>query len=414
MYALFIMIIVTIIIASVILLSYINHIERNSYRIEDKLRTNVNSGIALMLADRNIIEYGQLDSISLFSEYNNDNIISINKELWGLYDKLHCKANWGRFLKEKIALSGDYYKNKESIALYLADTKNPLCLVGKALIKGNCFIPKAGIKHGYVEGRHYERDELPEGKSSLSDSILPLTTEKIKYNSLNSMLSRISIGSNLEISNYSDIEGESITNSFYNTAMILYETGDIFINKTISGNMIIVSEEDIVIGRNSSLKDILVYGKNIVIESGFSGSIQCFARDTILVEQNCNLTYPSALATINLSKTENKSMLGIKSGVQIEGTVLQYSLFSKRFSKPAILISEDALIIGQVYSTSSMELLGNVYGSLFSNMIVLSKPSARYINHLMDVEINLNKLPEWFVGNSLVEEIIPAKIIKWL
>ncbi len=414
LYALFIMVVITIIIGSIILLSHINFLERKSYEVENDLRTNVDSGIALLLADSDVIDYGGTDSIFLFSqEFEENSFVTIRKNLWGFGDLLYCKASWRHFIKEKIVLAGNYYQNNESLALYLADRRNPLCFVGKAFISGNCKIPKAGLKRGYVEGRNFTGDNFMDGLKSESDSLLPLNEEKILRNSLEYVIDNLLDDSGIEIINYDEIENDGLTNSFYSPTIIVFEPENITLNSIISGNIVIVSESDIFIERGSKLEDVLIYAKNIFIESGFTGSLQCFAEDTLIVSQNCNLTYPSTIATIHLDEKENKSHLKLESGIQFSGTILQYGKKSKKYSKPEIIILKDALITGQIYATGSLELLSDVNGSVYTNSLVLSKPSARYINHISDIKINLTKLPMGFVGSSLFTESHPAKIIKW-
>ena len=62
--------IISIICSSVILLSYFNRTYIDRFFMKDKLHSNVNSGINLLLADKNIVGKNETKKISLFDDEN--------------------------------------------------------------------------------------------------------------------------------------------------------------------------------------------------------------------------------------------------------------------------------------------------------------------------------------------------------
>ena len=61
-------------------------------------------------------------------------------------------------------------------------------------------------------------------------------------------------------------------------------------------------------------------------------------------------------------------------------------------------IEEGVNIIGLVYSNGYTSLRGNISGSLFCQGFLLRTHSALYENHLLNVQINADALPSFFVG----------------
>ncbi len=411
-YAVFILIIISLILCSIILISYFNHSLRNKFSIENKLRLNVNSGISLLLADTSVIDYEQQRKISLFNESVDS--VTIKKDTWGIFDLLYCKAECKNIKKEKITIAGNFYKTDSTLALYLSDNNKPLCLCGNTIIHGNCKIPKAGIKRGYVEGRHFERDRLLSGKYSFSEKNLPVLKRISEYNSLNKIKSKY-LNSPLYVKkNYDEIKDDSITNSFYNQTLVIYEPDNIFLDGIIiHGNIVIIAENEVIISNSCKLKDVIIYGKNIYIENNFIGNIQCFAKDTLIVGENCVFNYPSVLGIIyNIEETI--STLWINEGTIVNGIVFFYTNVEMSLNKNEVNIENNVVIKGQVYSSGSLELKGKVFGSITCKEFRLHTPSSIYLNHLLDVEISSEKLSDDFIGFDFLNVGKPGKIIKCL
>ncbi len=404
-----IMVIISIIIGSILTLSYFNHIYRNRFEIEDQLRSNVNSGINLIMSDKNFIGYGEEKTLSLFQE-EFDSII-VQKESWGLFDLLYCRSTWRNIIQEKIVLADAYYKKQDLPALYLADLNKPLCVSGKTYIEGDCLLPKAGIKNGYVEGRHYERRKLLEGSVEFSTNELPANQPKLENNYFEFVKEKYLNSTGTHIGNYSDFLDNTIANSFYKPTLVFYQDTNLILSKTLLGNIIIINESDIIIRNTAQVEDAIIYAKNIFIEDGFEGTLQCIASRSIITGNACKFNYPSNLALIT-SKINNKGTIKLGSGSKIEGAIVAYTNWTHKNNQSQVLIQKETQITGELYSNGQIELQGNVYGSIFCNEFILRKPSAIYINHLLDVEINVSSLPEDYTGTNLINCDHPSKIIK--
>ncbi len=413
-YALFVSLIITIIISSIILYAYFNHIYRSNYRIQQRLFSNAESGLAVLMTDSLIAKYDEPKKISLFGG-NQDSVLLI-KELWGLYDKLYCSAKYKRFRKEVIVLADSYYKDEYIPTLYLANHNKPLCVCGQTLIKGNCLLPIAGVKSGYVEGRHFERKKLIEGKSGFSGNKLPENRRKFELNDFKRIKEKYLDSGSTILLHYNELQKDTLSNSFLDSTILIYDQESLDLkNFSSSGNIIIMTEKDLIIRNSCNFNNILCYAKNIFIEDNFRGQLQCIASDTLICGQNCLFSYPSNLVVSNRDSTIlKKGFLKIGRNTKIEGAVVLNTHWKHQQYKPEIHISPLCEIKGQLYCNGAIQLEGNVFGTVFTNMFILRKPSALYNNHLLDIELNIEKLDHYFVGPNFTNNSRPLKIAKKL
>ena len=57
--------------------------------------------------------------------------------------------------------------------------------------------------------------------------------------------------------------------------------------------------------------------------------------------------------------------------------------------------------MGNLYCSGKLMLKSNVYGSVYTNRFFLKTASSSYENMISDIEINVDKLPEYFISISL-------------
>jgi len=211
------------------------------------------------------------------------------------------------------------------------------------------------------------------------------------------------------------MEQDSIINSFQNKTLVIYSPRSIVLsNQVIEGNIIVKSDKKIMVKSSTTIFNAILYAKGIVLENNFEGTVQVFASDSIIIEDNCHLHYPSVIALLGKSNTEITRKIMISENVEIKGAVFLYNKNFDRKHQALISIGKKSKITGQVYSSELLELKGEVYGGVFCKKFILKTPSSVYENHLMDAVINREELSEHFVGVPLTETIEQQRIIKWL
>ncbi len=278
----------------------------------------------------------------------------------------------------------------------ITNSSNKLTLCGNTLIEGSVFAPNKQIERGYIEGRGFSGDKLVNGNVNPSEHHLPKLHTGI--NELYESFKQKKIENSIT-SSYEDFVSEAdfkVKNSFKNKTIILFSEQSIYIeNVTLLGNVIIISKGDVQVSKSSDIQDIIVFAKNIEVESGFAGSFQAFSSVSIEINENCHLRYPTVLCC----NGEEKLNITLGAESKIVGDII---LSSSEFANQSkVLLDKGSLVHGVVYSNNNVELKGVVHGSVYCNGVDLNTKSSKYQGYLLDCEINTSKLSEYYVSSNI-------------
>ncbi len=411
-YAIVISLIIAITSSALILSAYLTRIQFENFEISRQLNLDADSGLNLLLSKQSLIGLNQQKTIDLFSKAIDSVILS--RKLWGANEIIISKAVFKNKAVTRIAQAGYYPDSEHLWSLYLADEDKPLALCGSTLIKGNACLPKAGVKRAYIEGESFFGSTLINGEITQSDKTLPkFNKELIEH--IEDVFSKKSLTENdssIRIGN--ELRGDSLYNSFQNKTLVFISTVPMVISGGVySGNIAVISNKQITVSSNALLKDVILYAPKINIEKNFRGNMQLFASDTISMDENVTLTYPSVLGLVKDEKSIGSSEIILNEKDTISGSVFIYKNDAAVLKQAGLLVSEKAVIIGQVYSNGYVDLKGTIDGSLMCSKIMLSTASSMYENHLLNAVIDITKLPKYYTGINLTEESKVKRIVKW-
>jgi hypothetical protein len=380
----------------------------------DEIISNVYSGINLMLGDPSYISFDETKVINLYDE--GENRIKIQKKRWGVFQIFISESNWRDFHYERIAFVGDDIFQSEGVALYLTDQGKYISLSGNSSLVGTCYIPKPGIRRASIEGKGFTNDKLIYGTQKISSKKLPEINSDVFHDPI-VYLSGNKNPSDSLIYLMKILQEEELNNSFLNQTILVYSEEKILLDHfNLSGNIRIISSNSIEVMSGCILEDIILYAPVILVRSGFSGKLQAFAFEKIIIEENCSLDYPSVLGVIqseylNMATTKDtESTIIIDKNSTVSGCVLLYS----KPNRAKLIITEQSEIYGQVYCNGSVEHKGRITGSLYCNLFTLAEGSSLYENHLLDAVIDFNSLSKHYVGLNIISGQGNKKIIKWL
>lgn len=412
-YAIVISLIIAITSSALIMAAYLSRIQYENFEIRRQLSLNADSGIKLLLSKQSLVELNQQKTIDLFNK-GIDSVILIRK-LWGAYEIVISKAIFKNSTSVRTAQVGFYPDSDHLYSLHLSDKDKPLALCGNTIIKGPAFLPKAGVKRAYIEGQSFSRSLLIEGEIKQSDRTLPKFNAELIEN-IKTVFFNKSITNNDSVLNIkSELTGDSLNNSFENKTLVFSSSVPILISDGMySGNIAVISDKQITVTSSALLKDVLLFAPKIIIEKKFRGNLQVFASDSISIGEEVTLTYPSVIGLISNNKPTSTSIIVLNKGDTIMGSVFIIKNENDVMEQTRLLISEEAVIFGQVYSNGYVDLKGTINGSLMCDNIMLSTASSVYENHLLNAVIDVSKLPEHYTGINLVEESTVKKIVKWL
>jgi hypothetical protein len=337
----------------------------------------------------------------------------LQKKRWGAFEIAICKAHNKFFSKELIALTGWQSETNDNTALILADLDRSLSISGNTKITGDCFLPKAGIERAYIEGNSYSGDKLVYGEIKNADRFLPPYNDSL-VKRLENLFDFTSPG-NDSLMNETDFENaDSISNSFGNKPLYIFNNGEIIISKNISGQVCIISQKLIRVEKNASIHNALLLAPRIEIEDETQGNFQAFARDSLVVGEKVNLHYPTVLGIIGTEKSPDFSSLTIGEKSKIFGQLFG-CCNANDFRKHAIISTQkESLVYGEIYSADLVDHKGSVFGNITCAKFELKSSSAEYENHLLNAVIN-RPVRTGFVSSAITRKKTDRKkVVQWL
>lgn len=413
--ALYIVIIIALVIglicSSLIVAAYYYKIEYQKKFRYDHLENNVQSGINILLAGADT-SYTQQKTFSLFG--GDADSVSLKKLSWGLYDVGAVKAMIQKDTLYQTFSIANAIDSTQWAAIYLVDEDRPFSLSGKTTIRGDAYIPKAGVQEAYIDNKAYDGDKrLIIGKKHTSAKTLP-ALNNARLNILKSFFSQNLMGD----STLSKIDSLQQSFLFATRVFNFKKQVQTLSNIRLGGNIILRSDTAIIIDSTAVLHNILIFAKSITVKNGFHGNCQLFATDSIFVEDRCHFDYPSALGVLRsqsaATNTQEKITLGAND--YFGGIIFNYEKAENKL-KPSVSIGKHTQICGQIYSQGMLELKDSteVDGSVFTNLFYYRNAFTLFENYLINTTINAKAIsPYYLTGDLLPVAEKKKKVLQWL
>jgi hypothetical protein len=372
------------------------------YEIHSRLNAKMESGIHYVLSDNG----SRPESFQLLQLGENGDSVSIKTKVWGFFRTALVEAYHKSFKKRKVFLYGSTLDTNMNSCIYLADHDRPLSLVGDTKLTGDIFLPKAGIKAGYINQRGFDYPQLVTGRQKLSKGELPTFNQDLKNYVLNLFDTALITNSNESFTN-------TISQSFAEHPFILQSSEPVILKESkLEGHVIVRSDSSITVAATANLINVILVAPTIRIEKGFRGIVQAFATDSLFVESNCYFDYPSVLCVIKKKPESLPPFIKCDKNCSLTGLIVALSSDNDRF-KPMVQL-EAANVYGIIYCQGFLTINGNIRGSILTDYFLYRSSSTVFENYLMDVEVNRNKLSPFFVGGIFSNNARENKIIQWL
>jgi hypothetical protein len=395
-----------------ILLSYYYKLQSLDSIRYKRLERNAFSAIHYLLTEH-VSKESETEVMDLFEE--GEDSVAFSHYPWGAYQIAFVKSFSGRIACTKTIMYGYAPQKNFRTAVYLVDQNRPLNLVGKTRLVGNAFLPEAGVTRGYIEGKSFVGKTLVEGQVSKSKNTLPAFDPEV-LKRLSRYLDPKQLSDGEAIHWIHNLERDTLLYSFQDTtALVRLPAYGVLSGKYMAGKIIVYADSVLTVAENARLSDVILVAPKIVFQKGFKGNIQAFATDSILVEENCILQYPSVLGLFKKDHKVRQPYIKLKEYAIVQGFIFtNQSEFVRDQAQTLITLAPNSKVSGQVYADGFLDTKGIVHGSVFCNKFLLKTNSSVYENHLLDAEINFPALSEHYVGTSLLGEQKSKKIIKWL
>lgn len=406
--ALYVAIIIALVIAvlsgSLIATAYYYRWSLQKSKKQQRLLLNLESGSNLLLSkDFNIQE--ELISIDLYSLTRDS--ISIRKKNWGIFELGEVYAFEQLDTMKKSFLIAKEIK-KDQTVLYLSDEDRPLSISGSSRISGNAFLPKSGIRQAYVDGKGYTSKQLVYGKIKESGRDLP-TFNETKLNWLKKQLNDTVF--------YEAVSEDSLINSFFKSTLKLNIKKNEILDKYLKGNIIVYADSVLKISSSAFLEDVLVFAPAIIIEKGFRGSGQFFATDSITLEEDVRLHYPSCLGVIKDEKARHQPKISLANNVHFGGLI--FTDEKERSTLQTMLsIAKNTFVEGEIFVKGMLKIEKpiTIKGKVSCHRFIIQTSTTLYENYLIDVNLDRKRLNKYYLSSNLWEQnkALSNKILKWL
>lgn len=409
-FTIFIGVIIALILAGLVMLQNTHNffIQQSKASIENIQLAN--SGITFLKQQEELVS----DTTTIEELSDTNQKVEVQTSQWGIYEKAIVKTTHREKIFYKSALLGTQIENSQRPTLYLQDNFKPLVVVGNAILKGIIFLPSQGVKPGYIAGESYYGKELVQGTTRNSNTKIPEL--KKNYREILEGLLQFQ-----EFNSDRFLGGNEILkykNSFLKPTKVWYSKNEIVLENTnLFGNIIIKSEQKIVIKKSAILKDVIIVAPIIEIEDDVSGYFQALANKQIKVGKNCKLSYPSALVFIQeknevVDAQKLEASIYIDEKAEIRGSIVYFRSMIENDFKTQIMLNEETIVKGEVYCEGNLELNGKVIGTVYTQQFIVNKAGTIFINHIYNGQIVNDNFPETFCG--LVFKDNKKGVAKWM
>lgn len=400
---LIISLIITIVLGSLIYLYSFYRQQDSKIEHQDRLLNLITSGFEL--SKSTYLSLG--DTVWTDVLYTGDSL-HVQKENWGLYDRVTLTAIYRQDSIKRAFLLG--LESTDSTVLYVSDEDRNLSVSGRTVVIGNAFLPQAGIKPAFVDGKFFEgKEEIIEGKKKFSERALP----SIDMQRIQAVIER----PDNEVSDEA-LYVSQLIRSFKEPTQYIYSSEEIRLaNQQVKGNIILSSDTLIHISADCILEHIICVAPTIRVDKGFRGSVQLFATDSLIVADDVHFSYPSALV-LYASDDIFRRELKMGKNCSVAGSILLYE--EERSAVPHMLsLGEDNLVTGDLIAFGMLKYTKplTVRGSTYCYRFITQTPSSLYENFLIDITLDRHARNPFFLQSyawQQEEKNEPNNILTWL
>ena len=399
-YAIFISIFTSLISGYIITISYYENLLVKRLAEKRKIENVLISALNLISVESNLQE----KEIDLFSFPAK---ITVGLERWGVYRLARASFLYKEKKFSKAALIGNLLSTDQRFSLYLQDRSKPLGVGGKAFLNGKIFLPARGYTNSYLLNNRLN-DVAINGTIFKSSENLP-GPDAALMSEFNGFLNYSSFRDSVIQMTMSG--SDSLRVSFSGKVAIVNSDGNNLVSGNYSGKVILVSNSFLIVSSSCKLEDVVLIAPYIRIQQGFKGSLQCIAKDSITIEDNCSLSYPSALVLFNMENADGIHRINIGVNDSIMGQVIGYSMGNEIRNHLEINVSENSLIYGEVHCNGWLDLQGTVMGSVTTADLYYSR-SGIFQNTFINGKIDILSLSKNYLSSNWMKQGQP-RILKY-
>jgi hypothetical protein len=399
-------VVIALLCAAMILLTYYSRLSFLQQNIDLTLRDNTLSGIQYVMAHRQSLPFNEPGQRDLFGE--GTDTVTVMRKPWGIFEIAVALAQRGRHRASRTAILGAVPDSVGMSAFYTPDNNAPVYLAGHAKLVGTVYASERKFSSGYVDGKGYSRPRFVDGTVRKSAPAMPLpdTTflhENRKLQHQRPGAYRLKISDRLPAG--VAVPFDTPETPYY------YSQQVIDLDDSVQGQVIIHSAFRIRVTAHAVLNGVILIAPDIDIDNGFHGTVQCFAERTITVGAESELRYPSALVLLG---GERDSTIVVKRDARVSGVVIIPGYDQTIGSRGVFRVEEKAFFHGMAYINGATDIQGTVWGHIMTRTTQARVKESVYGNTILDGEINGRNRSEHMPATLLWGNTNQLVITQWL
>lgn len=372
--------VISVLILLVVLFVYslweMNFLYYSSYHYKKQQLENLNSAIVLHSNDSAFLTGYDVMKIARLYETDPASEVSLLSRRWGFYEYVNASSPDGKFSSTR--LFGKKQECDHRAALWLCDRNRALSLSGDTKIEGKAFIPLNGINYTEIDGEYYRGEEIPNSNLGIADATLP------PIDSTN-----MAFPKSLEGYREQSEELPMNTDNYYSfhEPTNYFNVSENRDKITLRGNSVLFADE-LRISASSEITDAIIVARKVTIEEGFSGSVQVFCSDSVLIKNNVTLRHPSG---IYLDAEIDHPFVSLSDNSELNGYVIVVGATrDEELLFPSYRQSEYALLRGLLYVDGTTNIRGDISGAAYLKDCFFTSNGNVYAGTLYNTHISRN------------------------
>lgn len=349
----------------------------HGYHNRVQCKAHLNSAVVLYCNDSTFQkEWGEVQQVLLFEKDASSKVHYLIKH-WGLYECVHVDLPTQKM--QTTRLLGKQIDCDKQAALWACDQEMALSLGGKSNIRGRIYVPMNGLNYVTIENEPFSGENIDDNNVALSDKQSPLIDSTyLKEMEALKLVNEIT-----------DFPPSPEAYYPFNESTIHLRFPQSTNEIRCRGN-VVLHGDDVTLSSQTIVSDVILLARKVTVQSGFKGSLQILATDTVIIEDNACLEYPSGIC---LKGDSTKTFLSLGASSYIKGYAVVFGYADRNFSltvKKNYSQAPSARFYGLLYVDGITELNGKVSGAVYIKRCYYLPHDGLYSNTLFNTTIYRN------------------------
>ena len=367
------------------------------YHREEQTLANVESGFLLYAEDSTLYARREEDGSVLLFEGDECSRVYYERVRWGMYEVVSVKNN----KRKSIRLMGKSIESGRGATLYIPENGQAFSLTGKTFAEGDVYLPRNGVSYTQVRSEFFQGKPLEKEQIKESGSDFPTLDAESRE-----VVESLFAGTGER----EWLDNGGVLECAFDAPVTRAEVGEYLSGVRVKGHVVLYAPEMLFVEQDARLDGVILVGQRVEFADGFSGCVQVFARDSILLGDGVCLKAGSGLHVWR--EGEKGGFVRLGEHCEVNGYVIVKADADDGERKRAVYVQpESSRVRGLVFVGGIAEVHGMVTGSLYARECCYFAPEGYYAGILYNAVLPGNP---GLAYPLLMEGPYERRTVKWL